>query len=247
MAAIILKKVFTLIQWGALLICLAGVICVNSSKFDGSSGYFDPENMDQLIGIGLVLAMCWMSAFAGVYLEKVLKDSPDDLWLQNIRLSSVTLLITIGYISQRYITVENYDFFQGWNYWNWIVSLATAIGGLITAAVLKYADNVRKSLCQSLAICGTAFLSIALGDSLFTIGLLIGTVLVIISIFVYTFGGKKPEPKEKVVEDVEKNSNSSPDDKEISKNSLSLENPKEAETEPMLKEVEVVKNVQEGA
>lgn len=65
---LILKKVFTLVQWGALFICLFGIIATNLDKIQGG-GYFDPEKFDQLVGLGIVLVICWMSAFASNYFE----------------------------------------------------------------------------------------------------------------------------------------------------------------------------------
>lgn len=98
------------------------------------------------------------------------------------------------------------DFFQGWCYLNSIISFEAAISGLLTGSVLMYADNIRKSFCQNLAICGTVFLSIFLGESMFTIELVIGTVLVVLAIIIYINAKKEMDPidsKEKVNEDVE--------------------------------------------
>lgn len=55
---------------------------------------------------------------------------------------------------------------------------------------MKYADNIKKSYCQSMALGGTACLSILFGDSKFSEGLVIGVGLVIISVFLYTINPK---------------------------------------------------------
>lgn len=71
---------------------------------------------------------------------------------------------------------------------------------------LKYADNIKKSYCQSLALGGTALLSIIMGDSEFSFALLGGVSLVISSIFLYTLN--PPNLKSTTIE--------MPDDDEIS-------------------------------
>ena len=98
---LILKRVFSNIQWGALVVSLIGVIFVQlSSQKNSSSTTIEEKYSDHFIGLTTVLAMCWMSAFAGVYLEGVFKNSVCDIWLQNIRLSVITLpfaILTVGH------------------------------------------------------------------------------------------------------------------------------------------------------
>lgn len=42
--------------------------------------------------------------------------------------------------------------FQGWTNLVWTATIAAALGGIVVSAVMKYADNVRKTYCQTLAI-----------------------------------------------------------------------------------------------
>lgn len=80
--------------------------------------------------------------------------------------------------------------YYGWTSIVWTIAFSSAVSGIIVAAVMKYADNIKKSYCQSIALGGTAFLSIMLGDSKFSFGLFIGVSLVIISVFLYTINPK---------------------------------------------------------
>ncbi|VDP04317.1 unnamed protein product [Heligmosomoides polygyrus] len=43
-------------------------------------------------------------------------------------------------------------FFQGWTSLVWTMTVAAAAGGIVVSAVMKYADNVKKTYCQTLAI-----------------------------------------------------------------------------------------------
>ena len=102
---LILRRVFSNIQWGALVVSLIGVIFVQISSRQNSTSTTTVEEKysDQFIGLTTVLSMCWMSGFAGVYLEGVFKNSTCDIWLQNIRLSVITLpfaFLTVGHDSE---------------------------------------------------------------------------------------------------------------------------------------------------
>uniref|UniRef100_A0AC34GQN8 Uncharacterized protein n=1 Tax=Panagrolaimus sp. ES5 TaxID=591445 RepID=A0AC34GQN8_9BILA len=165
-----------------------------------SSTTMEEKYSDQFIGLTTVLAMCWMSAFAGVYLEGVFKNSTCDIWLQNIRLSVITLpfaILTVGH--DREIIQEN-GFFYGWNWLVWLIANSSAISGIVVAVVMKYADNIKKSYCQSIALGGTALLSVASGDVQATFLLFSGVSLVILSVFLYSlYPPSKVKPKNVVI------------------------------------------------
>uniref|UniRef100_A0A2K6KZV1 Solute carrier family 35 member A3 n=1 Tax=Rhinopithecus bieti TaxID=61621 RepID=A0A2K6KZV1_RHIBE len=67
----------------------------------------------QFVGLMAVLTACFSSGFAGVYFEKILKETKQSVWIRNIQL---------------------------------------ALGGLVIAAVIKYADNILKGFATSLSI-----------------------------------------------------------------------------------------------
>jgi UDP-sugar transporter A1/2/3 len=197
---LILKRVFSNIQWGALIVSLIGVIFVQTSNTHTSSTTIEEKYSDQYIGLITVLAMCWMSAFAGVYLEGVFKNSTCDIWLQNIRLSVITLpfaILTVGH--DRELLQQN-GFFYGWNWLVWTITSSSAISGIVVAVVMKYADNIKKSYCQSIALGGTALLSVASGDVQATFLLFAGVSLVILSVFLYSlYPPSKVKPKNIII------------------------------------------------
>lgn len=77
-------------------------------------------------------------------------------------------------------------FFYGWTGLVWIISFSSAINGILVSVVMKYADNVKKSYCQSMALGGTAIISVFTGDAKGSILLFIGVGLVISSILLYS-------------------------------------------------------------
>jgi solute carrier family 35 (UDP-sugar transporter), member A1/2/3 len=51
-------------------------------------------------GLASVLAACFLSGFAGVYVEKLLKQSRStSVWLQNVQLSALAIPISIGFVA----------------------------------------------------------------------------------------------------------------------------------------------------
>uniref|UniRef100_A0A7E4ZTK4 UDP-galactose transporter n=1 Tax=Panagrellus redivivus TaxID=6233 RepID=A0A7E4ZTK4_PANRE len=188
LSVIILKRVFSGQQWFALFISLMGVICVqmSSSKSDATEATH-ADNSEQFIGLATVLSMCWMSSFAGVYLESVFKNSSCDIWLQNIRLSVITMPFAFLTVLNDRAVLQQHGFFYGWSWLVWFISTSSAVSGIVVAVVMKYADNIKKSYCQSIALGGTAVLSVITGDSTGTFLLFLGVSLVIVSVLMYSF------------------------------------------------------------
>ena len=66
-----------------------------------------------------------------------------------------------------------------------------ALGGLLVAAVVKYADNVLKTYATAIAIVLTCVVTCVQSRIVPSLGFLQGMSMVIASIFLYSFGGKK--------------------------------------------------------
>merc|ERR1719330_205865 len=145
---------------------------------------------DPAIGLGAVLAACITSGLAGVYLEKILKQSDTSIWLRNIQLGAFGAVMGfIGCIGKDYAKIQEAGFMQGYDGLVWTVILLQAVGGLVVAAVLKYADNILKCFGNALSIVISCLLSGALlqefePDKLFVVG----TLLVMLATALYSLG-----------------------------------------------------------
>lgn len=182
-------------QWWALVLLVLGVA-------DIQYVYSPPpasEDIEQnpMYGFIAVLTMCFTSAFAGVYLEKVLKSSNASIWVQNIRLALIGL--PISFLSMWYYDWEKINdqgAFRGWDFVVVCLTVTNSIGGILISVVIKYADNILKAYAQSMAIIGAAVGSWILFDFSPGFMFLLGTFMVIISIIVYTaFPYQEPESK----------------------------------------------------
>ncbi|KAI6198852.1 UDP-galactose/UDP-N-acetylglucosamine transporter srf-3 [Aphelenchoides besseyi] len=152
---------------------------------------FAPTNQRPLIGLAAVLAAALMSGFAGVYFEKILKESDVSIWLRNVQLATFAIPIALVMIvSKDYATVQQNGWMHGFDWVVWLGTLLQSLGGLLIAVVVKYADNILKAFATSVAIIVSTVVSIfffgIIPEPLFLLGatLVIGAV-VVYSIFPY--------------------------------------------------------------
>jgi len=124
--------------------------------------------MDASFGLMAVFFVCICSGLAGVYFEKVIKDSPTStsLWIRNVQLSTYSLFpaFFIGIIFLDGETVAKYGFFAGYN---WIVVLSIVIqsfGGIVAAFCIFYADNISKNFAISISMVLSSFASFLFFD-----------------------------------------------------------------------------------
>jgi len=193
LSAIILSKHLSLLKWTALIILFMGVSLVQIPKdvFTGekdlATSFTQTSNFKGLL---FILMACFTSAFAGVYFEKLLKTSKTSVWIRNIQLGLYGFVFgTIGSLYYDYDAIQKDGFFQGYNNLVWSVIALNAIGGLIVAAVIKYADNILKGFANAVAIISSTICSYyILNDSTnLDVKFALGASMVISATFLYTY------------------------------------------------------------
>ncbi|KAA0714165.1 UDP-N-acetylglucosamine transporter [Triplophysa tibetana] len=171
-------------QWLSLLILMAGVAFVQWPTDSPS----DPQKEQltagsQFVGLVAVLVACCSSGFAGVYFEKILKETKQSMFGLVFGL--------FGMFAYDGARVQEHGMFQGYNMVTWIVVALQALGGLVIAAVIKYADNILKGFATSLSIILSTFISyFLLEDFEPTSVFFMGAALVIAATFLYGYEGK---------------------------------------------------------
>jgi len=124
---------------------------------------------------------------AGVYFEKILKNSKVSIWVRNIQLGlfgTFFALLTV-YLSD-YENVQTKGFFFG-SQLVWLNIIVQASGGLLVAVVIKYADNILKGFATSIAIIVSCLASAYLFDTIIDLVFTIGTFLVVLSVVLYSY------------------------------------------------------------
>lgn len=204
---------------------------------DGSSKDSHAVEMDPVVGSMAVAAACLTSGLAGVYFEMVLKGSKADLWIRNVQLSTFSLLPALfpvffpafslksllGYAPQTPAPLSEaavgsllspLSLLDGFGFWAWSVVFCQVFGGLVTALVIKFADNILKvsrardfhlarrgsssdllqGFATSLSIVLSFFAGVILFDSQLTLGFVVGCSIVLASTYAYNLPAKPVPP-----------------------------------------------------
>ncbi|KAG1875178.1 nucleotide-sugar transporter [Suillus tomentosus] len=198
-SVILLRKQLSASQWLALLFLAIGVGVVQiqtgvSDTSKASSLLFHETSMNALKGFLAVFAACFTSGLAGVYFEMVLKNSQSDLWIRNVQLSAFSLLPALIPIilSRPSETGFLSSLFENFGAWAWATVAIQVLGGLVTAMVIKYSDNILKGFATSLSIVISFLASVALFDFQMTFTFILGSVIVLIATWLYNQPGRNP-------------------------------------------------------
>ena len=112
--------------------------------------------LNNSVGLTAVVIACILSGLAGVYFEKILKDASGNtsLWVRNVQLSVYSLFpaFFVGVLFKDGEEIARSGFFAGYNWAVWTAIAFQAVGGVIVAFVVNYADNIAKNFATSISI-----------------------------------------------------------------------------------------------
>jgi UDP-galactose transporter len=182
------------------------------------------SEMNNSVGLAAVLVACALSGLAGVSFEKILKESTaknTSLWVRNCQLSFWSLFpaLFLGVIWKDGEIIAKTGFFVGYNWVVWTAILFQAMGGVIVALVINYADNIAKNFATSISIILSCLASVFFFDfkvttSVNALGTLdcpllicqffIGTSVVLFATYLYTKPDHASTPRPIKIADYEK-------------------------------------------
>lgn len=196
-SVLLLRKKLFASQWLALLFLAIGVgivqIQAGSERVipTAVASTVDAHTMNGLKGFLAVAAACFTSGLAGVYFEMVLKNSQADLWVRNVQLSLFSLLPALAPIFFSHASSIRLGagwvsvMFRNFGPWAWTTVAVQVLGGLVTAMVIKYSDNILKGFATSLSIVISFLASVVLFDFKMTSTFILGSVVVLIATWLY--------------------------------------------------------------
>jgi len=133
------------------------------------------------LGVAAVLLDSLLSGFVTIYFEKVLKTTVLTVWDRNLQLAFWSMAI--------YVPWAVYDSprnpFAGWSMLTATVAALGAVGGILVALVIKYADGLAKNLSTASSIVLTTAASHFLFGGPMSSSIVIGSLVVIISGYNY--------------------------------------------------------------
>ena len=77
-------------------------------------------------------------------------------------------------------------YFHGFTGWVWVLVWMQAGGGLLVAAVIKYADNVLKGLATGVSVVTSTALSIVLFGTALTGQFMVGAVVILTAVYFFS-------------------------------------------------------------
>ncbi len=186
-SVVMLRKRLSPLQWVSLVFLFIGVAVVQLQPHDLKVSSKIATEQNPFVGLVAVVVSCLMSGFAGVYFEKLLKGTNASVWLRNVQLGCIG--IVFGLVTMEMndgAKVRENGFFFGYDWVVWLTIFLNAFGGLMVAVVVKYADNILKGFATSAAIVVSSIASVYFFDFQISVQFLIGTLLVIISVYMYS-------------------------------------------------------------
>ena len=181
---LMLNKSLNRIQWFSLVLLCVGISIIQIQNVNSTKG----SDGNPVLGLFAVVMACILSGLAGVYFEKILKNSKVSIWVRNIQLGifgSIFALMT-AYTTD-YYKIQEKGFFFGYNKIVWTNIVIQASGGLLVALVIKYADNILKGFATSIAIIVSCLASAYLFNTIINFVFTVGTFLVVLSVVLYSY------------------------------------------------------------
>ena len=187
-AIVIIGRYISATKWRALLLLVVGCVLVASPAFNKTdcdvgaaaavASSKDTEEseaqgkLDTLVGVGCIFAMVTISGYSAIYFESMLKRSNEHITIwEEFQLALFSIIFLVAVVVGRACRMEQMHevagLFQGWTWLAVVISIVQALGGLLVAATLKYADAILKTLATSGAIVISAIVNwILLGGTL---------------------------------------------------------------------------------
>jgi UDP-sugar transporter A1/2/3 len=192
----VLGKKLKQIQVISLLLLTVGVMLCNMKVDSKSESAADSTESSSLYwkGVFATFGIAISSGFASVYTEKVIKTqravSPVQgrysLAYTQVQLASMSL-VTIGIFAgiHDFDQILQYGLFHNFNGGAYLTVLNSALGGLIVAGVLKYADSVLKGYATATSVIMTGVMSMVLFGTQLNAVYFLGIVNVVVAVVLY--------------------------------------------------------------
>ena len=182
-SVLMLGKSLSRLQWLSLVLLTAGVSLAQIASDENRH-----VRSNTTAGFVAVLIASVLSGFAGVYFEKMLKGAGASVWVRNIQmcLTSIPVAVISAYYSGDRESVLTNGFFYGFSWLVGFVIMLQAVGGLVVAVVVKYADNILKGFAASFSIVTSCVVSYLFFDFRFTLLFVAGAFLVNLSMYLYS-------------------------------------------------------------
>lgn len=184
-------------QWAAIGLLAAGLARIAAASSGSKIDATDAHGGVFLTGFAAVLAACCTSGFSSVYFERVVKRAAQkkipgqkkkamSVWARNFQLATFSSVIAaFGALLKDGDKIRRQGLFRGFTPVVWTVVLLQATGGLCTAAVIAYADNLLKGFATGISMLISTVASCYYFHFTITTPFIVGANCVFAAIFFY--------------------------------------------------------------
>ena len=111
-----------------------------------------------LYGVCIMVFLSFLSSFAGIYNEFLLKGSNDSTHWQNMQLYPFSVFVCLlqNFSAGSSANEDDTGFFHGFSMSTWVVIMVSAFMGQAVSFVLKYADNITNRFATAGSLIVTA-------------------------------------------------------------------------------------------
>ena len=106
--------------------------------------------------------------------------------MRNIQLSFFSIIIAVVQGMMKKAPSTPVPYLHGFTFWTWILVLLQAGGGLLVAAVIKYADNVLKGLATGVSVVFATVLSMGLFGTPLTNQFSFGATMILAAVYYFS-------------------------------------------------------------
>ncbi|KAF1761096.1 hypothetical protein GCK72_009350 [Caenorhabditis remanei] len=183
-----LGRKFSARRWMAISLLMFGVAFVQMNNTPASEANKKRESAENyIVGLSAVLATCVTAGFAGVYFEKMLKDGGSTpFWVRNMQMYSCGVISASIACLTDYNRIMEKGFFYGYTEKVYAVVVLLGVGGLYISLVMRYLDNLYKSMASAVSIILVVVLSLLIFDNVFVGSyFVLGTICVVLAVLLY--------------------------------------------------------------
>ena len=147
-------------QWASLTLLVAGVSAVQLDGAMGGAAAAAGSLGSYYLGIFAVVASSALSGFANVYFEKLVKTTPTSIWVRNLQLAFFALPQALLFMVKDSSAIGLTGALHGFDGAVWTAVALKALGGLVVASTVKFADSLLKSFATAVSIIVTCLISV---------------------------------------------------------------------------------------
>merc|ERR1712166_1533841 len=143
-----LGRSYSSTRWRAVMLLVLSSILVASRSSLGTTCALCEDTAQYTLGIIAVLCEVAGSGFASVYFERVVKatDSGQSIWARNVQLAFYSCFFFVGMKTYESLSTGSSLMGHGWSLMVLFLAFLGAMGGILIALTIKYADALAKTM-----------------------------------------------------------------------------------------------------